>query len=62
MELFRRDALLWPSNTYDSNADVFQFQSGGNLVLKKIDGTNTWESKTVNDKRSFDGAPDRLIV
>ena len=28
---------------YDSDADVFQFQSGGNLVIKKIDGTNTWE-------------------
>ena len=31
-------------------------------MIKKINGTNAWESKTVYDKRSFDGAPERLII
>ena len=62
MELFSKDALLWSSNTYDSDVDVFHFQLGGNLVIKKIDGTNAWESKAVYDKTSFDRALDHLIV
>ena len=62
LELFCRDALLWSSNTYDADVDVFQFQSGGNLVIKKINGTNAWESKTIYNKRSFDGAPECLII
>ena len=62
LELFCRDALLWSSNTYDSDIDVFQFQSGGNLVIKKINGTNAWESKTIYNKRSFDGVPECLII
>ena len=61
LELICKDTLLWSSNTKDSDVDVFQFQSDGNLVIRKIDGTNAWESNTVYDGVNSDGPPDRLI-
>ena len=60
LELICKDTLLWSSNTKDSDVDVFQFQSDGNLVIKKIDGTNAWESNTAYDGVNSDGPPDRL--
>ena len=39
LELICRDDVLWSSNTENSDADRFQFQSDGNLVIRKKDGT-----------------------
>ena len=61
LELTCKNSLLWSSNTKNSDVDVFQFQSDGNLVIRKIDGTNAWESNTVYDGVNSDGPPDRLI-
>ena len=38
LELLYRDKLLWSSHTSDKNADVFQFQPDGNLVLRNVSG------------------------
>ena len=62
LELLRWDALIWSSNTVSSDIDVFQFQSDGNLVIRKTNGTYAWESKTVYDGLGFDPPPDNLIL
>ena len=54
-----KNTLLWSSNSKDSDVDVFQYQSNGNLAIRKTDGTYAWESKTVE----YDGKPpDRLVL
>ena len=47
LELICKDNVLWSSNTENSDVDDFQFQSDGNLVIRRKDGTIAWESKTV---------------
>ena len=47
LELICKDIVLWSSNTENSDVDDFQFQSDGNLVIRRKDGTIAWESKTV---------------
>ena len=59
MELTCKNTLLWSSNTTDSDIDVFQYQSNGNLVIRKTDGTYAWESDTA----LYEGEPpDRLVL
>ena len=58
LELMCRDTSLWSSKTNNSDVDVFQFQSNGNLVIRKADGTYLWESKTVHDVNP----PDILVL
>ena len=62
LELLCRDKLLWSSHTSNKDADVFQFQSDGNLVIRNVNGVDVWESNTVYDGWGFDGPPDRLIL
>ena len=62
LELICRDDVLWSSNTENSDADRFQFQSDGNLVIRKKDGTFVWESKTVFYGSSSNGRRDKLIL
>ena len=62
MELLCRDKLLWSSHTSDKDADVFQFQPDGNLVIRKVSGAGVWETNTMHNKLGFDGLPDRLIL
>lgn len=47
LELICKDNVLWSSNTENSDVDDFQFQSDGNLVIRRKDRTIAWESKTV---------------
>ena len=49
LELICRNTLLWSSNTKNPDVDVFQYESNGNLVIRKADGTYLWESKTMHD-------------
>ena len=59
LELTCKNTLLWSSNTTDSDIDVFQYQSNGNLVIRKTDGTYAWESDTA----LYEGEPpDRLVL
>ena len=54
-----KNTLLWSSNSKDSDVDVFQYQSNGNLVIRKTDGTYAWESNTA----LYEGEPpDRLVL
>ena len=63
LELLCKNKLLWSSNTKSPDVDVFQFQSDGNLVVRKTDGTDYWESKTVYNKwATFDPPPDNLVL
>ena len=43
------NTLLWSSNTKNPDVDIFQYQSNGNLVIRKADGTYPWKSKTMHD-------------
>ena len=54
MELLCRDKLLWSSHTSDKDADVFKFQSDGNLVIRNVNRVDVWESNTVYDGWGFD--------
>ena len=58
LELMCRNTSLWSSNTTDSNIDVFEYQSNGNLAIRKTDGTCAWESNTANTVEP----PDRLLL
>ena len=49
LELLCRDKLLCSSHSSNEDTDVFQFQSNGNLVIKNVNGVETWESNTVYD-------------
>ena len=62
LKLLCRDKLLWSNHTSDKNADVFQFQSDGNLVIRNISGAGVWETNTMHNELVFDGPPDRLIL
>ena len=62
LELKCNDTLLWSSNTDNSDVEDFQFQSNGNLVIRKKDGTYAWESRTEYDGSSPNGPPDKLIL
>ena len=62
LELLCRGKLLWSSHTSDKNADVFQFQSDGNLVIRNVSGAGVWETNTMHNELGFDGPPDRLIL
>ena len=58
LELMCNDTSLWSSKTKNPDVDVFQYQSNGNLVIRKADGTYLWESKTMHDVNP----PDRLVL
>ena len=58
LELMCNDTSLWSSKTKNPDVDVFQYQSNGNLVIRKADGTYLWESKTAHDVNP----PDRLVL
>ena len=58
LELMCRDTSLWSSKTENPYVDVFQYQSNGNLVIRKADGRYLWESKTVHDVKP----PGRLVL
>ena len=58
LELMCNDTSLWSSKTKNPDVDVFQYQSNGNLVIRKANGTYLWESKTMHDVNS----PDRLVL
>ena len=58
LELMCNDTSLWSSETKNPDVDVFQYQSNGNLVIRKADGTCLWESKTMHDVNP----PDRLVL
>ena len=62
LELKCNDTLLWSSDTKNSDVEDFQFQSDGNLAIRKKDGTYAWESQTVYDESDPKGPPDRLIL
>ena len=62
LELKCNDTLLWSSDTKNSDVEDFQFQSDGNLVIRKKNGTYAWESQTVYDGSGPNGPPDRLIL
>ena len=58
LELMCNDTSLWSSKTKNPDVDVFQYQSNGNLIIRKADGTYLWESKTVHTVNP----PDRLVL
>ena len=58
LELICRDTLIWESSTANSDVDVFQYKSNGNLVISRKNGTYAWESKTVCDEKPSD----RLVL
>ena len=42
LELMCNDTSLWSSKTKNPDVDVFQYQSNGNLIIRKADGTYLW--------------------
>ena len=62
LELLFRDKLRWSSHTSEKNADVFLFQSDGNLVIRNVTGAGVWETNTMHNELGFDKPPDRLIL
>ena len=62
LELLCRGKLLWSSHTSTKHADVFQFQSDGNLIIRNVNGVDACQSNTVYDAWSIDKPADRLIL
>ena len=62
LELLCRDTMIWSTDTRNSDVDVFQFESNGNLVIRNTDGTYAWESKIKYNGSGPNGPPDRLFL